>query len=251
MKHVKGVIMAGGMGTRFKPLSHYLQKCMIPIGIHEKPIMEYIVRLYEHHKINDLVLLVGYKHQQIQNYFNGGERFGVKMKYIVDDPNLKGSANATLNAYRQGAITEDDTAVIYYGDIISNIDLREMVEFHHESEAKATIALAPSLKINEGVADIKGGWIHKFREKPNLDLAISIGILILDGSVMPEMERLQGMGQHDSFDIMGDVVQHLVNSGEKVASYITEAFWYDMGSIERYERLSTEKIEEELGFLLK
>jgi len=103
MSNLKGVVMVGGLGTRFKPLTNYLQKCMIPIGRNEKPILEYIVRLYKHHDIEEMVLLAGYKHQQIRNYFNDGERFGVNISYVLDRPDLKGSANALLNAYWEGA----------------------------------------------------------------------------------------------------------------------------------------------------
>ena len=95
---VKGIVLAGGMGTRFRPLTNYVQKCMIPIGDKEKPILEYIIKLYKYHKINDLVLLVGYKFLQIENYFDRGERFGVNLNYIEDKPGWKGSANALLNA---------------------------------------------------------------------------------------------------------------------------------------------------------
>jgi len=108
---VKGVIMAGGVGTRFRPLTNYVQKCMIPIGDQQKPILEYVVRLYGYHGVRDLVLLVGYKHHQIENYFDGGDRFNVKMSYMLDAPDMVGSAGATLNAYRQGALTEEDTLV--------------------------------------------------------------------------------------------------------------------------------------------
>src|SRR4030042_188421 len=148
--------MAGGLGTRFRPLTEYFQKCMIPIGDHQKPILEYIVRLFGHHRVDDLVLLVGYKHQQIVNYFDHGQRFSVSMSYVLDDPKLKGSANALLNAYRQGALGKGDTLVIYYGDIVSNIDLRDMRRFHSEQGAVATIALAPSFVVNVGVADMEG-----------------------------------------------------------------------------------------------
>ena len=214
---VKGVIMAGGLGTRFRPLTEYFQKCMIPIGEQQKPIMEYIVRLFGHHKVDDLVLLVGYKHQQIENYFNHGQRFSVSMRYVLDDPNFKGSANALLNAYRQGAVGKGDTLIIYYGDIVSNIDLRGMLRFHSEQRSVATIALAPSFVVNVGVAEMEGPLIRRFKEKPTLPSAVSIGILVLDGSVMEEMERLHGQGVLESFDIMGDVVQYLVERGEKVA----------------------------------
>jgi mannose-1-phosphate guanylyltransferase len=247
---VKGVIMAGGMGTRFRPLTNYFQKCMIPIGDQQKPILEYVVRLYGYHGVKDLVLLVGYKHQQIKNYFDDGDRFNVKMSYMLDAPDMAGSAGATLNAYRQGALTEEDTLVVYYGDIVSNINLREMIRLHGESGAKVTVALAPEFQVNVGVAELDGSWIKSFKEKPRLKTAVSIGMLILDGSVLREMEELYSQGLFESFDLMGDVVQYLVDKKDKVAAYITEAFWYDVGSIERYERLSNERVSEELGFLL-
>jgi mannose-1-phosphate guanylyltransferase len=247
---VKGVIMAGGMGTRFRPLTNYFQKCMIPIGDQQKPILEYVVRLYGYHGVKDLLLLVGYKYQQIKNYFDNGERFNVKMSYMLDAPDMAGSAGATLNAYRQGALTEEDTLVVYYGDIVSNINLREMIRLHGESGAKVTVALAPEFQVNVGVAELDGSWIKSFKEKPRLKTAVSIGMLILDGSVLRMMEELYSQGLFESFDLMGDVVQYLVDKKDKVAAYITEAFWYDVGSIERYERLSNERVSEELGFLL-
>lgn len=247
---VKGVIMAGGMGTRFKPLSNYLQKCMIPIGDQEKPILEYIMRLYRHHGINDMVLLVGYRYLQIQNYFEKGERFGVNLEYVQDKPGWKGSANALLNAYKEGAFTNEDKLVVYYGDIVSNIDLCKLLEQHEETGASVTLALTTGLKINEGVGIVEGDWITEFKEKPRLDLRATIGIMVVDGSVVGDMEKMHKEGQYQSYDLMGDVVQHMVRDGKKVAAYQTDAFWYDIGSIERYERLSNEQLSEELGYLL-
>ena len=247
---VKGIIMAGGMGTRFKPLTNYFQKCMIPIGDKEKPILEYIIRLYRHHDIKDLVLLVGYRYLQIENYFDHGERFGVNLTYVQDKPGWKGSANAVLNAYNEGAFSKEDTLVVYYGDIVSNINLAELLKQHKETGAKATVALATGLKINEGTAEVEGNWITAVKEKPRLDTKASIGILVLEGSVMEDMLKLHEAGQFSSFDLMGDVIQYLVDRQQKVAAYLTNAFWYDVGSIERYERLSNERISEELGFLL-
>jgi len=247
---VKGIIMAGGVGTRFRPISNYFQKCMIPIGDQQKPILEYVVRLYSYHGIKDLLLLVGYKHQQIKNYFDNGERFGVKISYMLDNPDMIGSAGATLNAYRKGALTEKDTIVIYYGDIVSNINLREMIMFHEDMGAKVTVALAPDFQVNVGVAELDGDLITRFMEKPHLKRAVSIGILILDGSVLGEMEELYGQGMFESFDLMGDVIQYLVDRKDKVAAYITKSYWYDVGSIERYEKLSNGRVSEELGFLL-
>jgi mannose-1-phosphate guanylyltransferase len=247
---LKGIVMAGGFGTRFRPLTNYLQKCMIPIGDKEKPILEYTIRLYKYHKIIDIVLLVGYKYLQIENYFDHGERFNVNLNYIEDKPGWKGSANAILNAYNESAFKKDDTLVVYYGDIVSNINLTKLVEQHQKTGAKATIALTTGLKINEGTAEVKGDWVTKFREKPRLNTSASIGILVMNGSVINDMEQLHSEGHFESFDLMGDVIQYLVSKKDKIAAYLTEAFWYDVGSIERYERLSNKRLSEELGFLL-
>jgi mannose-1-phosphate guanylyltransferase len=247
---VKGIILAGGMGIRFRPLTNYLQKCMIPIGDKEKPILEYIIKICRYHKIKDIVLLVGYRYLQIENYFNQGERFGVNISYIEDNPAWKGSANAILNAYNEGAFTKKDTLVVYYGDIVSNINLSGLLKHHQSTGARATVALTTGLKINEGIAEVEGDWIKRFQEKPILDSRASIGVLVLDGSVIDDMEMLHKAGQFGSFDLMGDVIQYMVQQKNKVAAYITDAFWYDVGSIERYERLSNERISEELGFLL-
>lgn len=248
---LKGVVLAGGEGTRFRPLTYYFQKCMIPIGEEQKPILDYILRLLKYHGVKKTVLLVGYKHQQIENYFEHGERFGVEMNYVLDDPNLKGSANALLNAYKQGAIVDGDTLIVYYGDIISNLDISAMVKHHQSKGAEATLALAKRYNISVGKAELEGTRVTNFIEKPDLMQPVSIGILVLSGSMLREMSNLQQMGQFRSFDLMGDVISYLVQKGRKVEAYLTDAFWYDVGSIERYERLSPEKLSEVMGFLLK
>jgi len=248
---VKGVVLAGGEGTRFRPLTYYFQKCMIPVGEEQKPILDYILRLLKYHGVKEIVLLVGYKHQQIENYFDHGERFGVKMTYVLDDPNLKGSANALLNAYRKGAIADEDTLVVYYGDILSSLDIGAMVKHHQSKKADATLALASRYNISVGKAELDGTRITKFIEKPDLMQPVSIGILTLSGLILKEMVRLQQRGQFRSFDLMGDVISYLVQKGGRVEAYVTDAFWYDVGSIERYERLSPEKLSEVMGFLLK
>jgi mannose-1-phosphate guanylyltransferase len=245
---VKGIIMAGGEGKRFRPLSYYLQKCMIPVGFKEKPILEYIIRLLKHHNITDLKILTGYKSKQIENYFNAGSRFGVELKYILDNPDKKGSANSLLNAYEENAFSKSDTLVVYYGDILSNIDLSEALKQHLETKSLATIALAKGFGVNVGTADMKGLWIKKFVEKPILETPVSIGVLILNGQIITEMEKIYTKDK-ETFDLMGDVIQNLVEKNMKVSGYVTDAFWYDVGSIERFERISNDQINEALDFL--
>jgi mannose-1-phosphate guanylyltransferase len=245
----KGVILAGGQGTRFRPLTYYFQKCMIPVGDEQKPVLEYIVRLFAHHGINEIVLLVGYKHQQIKNYFNDGSRFGVHIEYVLDDPDFLGSANALVNAYREGALTTDDDLVVYYGDILSNFNLREMVTRHVQADAGATMALSNGFKIRVGTAEIVDGLISRFIEKPELELPVSVGMLVISGSVLEELNRLHEKDPKGSFDIMGDVIPYLIEKGIPVLPYISEDFWYDLGSLERYERFENEALDKNLSYL--
>jgi mannose-1-phosphate guanylyltransferase len=246
---LRGVILAGGEGTRLRPLTYYFQKCMIPVGDDQKPVLEYIVRLFSHHGIRDLVLLVGYKYQQVKNYFNDGDRFGVRLHYVLDRPAFKGSANAIVNAYRQGFVSEDDCLIVYYGDILSDFDLGEMASQHLESKAAATIALAKGFKVRVGTAEIEDGLVARFIEKPELDLPVSVGILTLSGKVLEEMDLLYEEDRKKTFDLMGDVIPHLIEKGLLVRPYISDAFWYDLGSLERYEIFENDGLCKRLDFL--
>jgi mannose-1-phosphate guanylyltransferase len=224
---------------------------MIPVGDEQKPVLEYIIRLFAHHGIDNLVLLVGYKHQQIRNYFDDGSRFGVHIEYVLDDPNFPGSANALVNAFREGVLARDDDLVVYYGDILSDFDLREMVTKHIQANAGATMALSNGFKIRVGTAEIVDGFISKFIEKPELELPVSVGMLVFSGSVLEELNHLHEMDPSESFDIMGDVIPHLLEKGIPVLPYISDAFWYDLGSLERYETFETEALDKNLSYLLE
>ena len=245
---VKGVVLAGGQGTRFRPLTYYFQKCMIPVGEDQKPVLDYIVRLFAVHDIRDLVLLVGYKHQQIKNYFNEGGRFGVDIRYILDEPEYKGSANAIVNALRLEEVSTEDILVVYYGDILSDLDLGEMVALHVEKKAAATVALAKGFRVRVGTADIDDGFITKFHEKPELEEPVSIGILVLGGPALKEMREMRTEAK-GSFDLMGDLIPRLIEKGMPVAAYVTDAFWYDLGSLERYERFENEGLDKNLDYI--
>ncbi|KON31508.1 hypothetical protein AC482_00525 [miscellaneous Crenarchaeota group-15 archaeon DG-45] len=248
-RSLKGVILAGGEGTRFRPLTYYFQKCMIPVGAEQRPVLEYTIRLFSHHGIRDVILLVGYKYRQIENYFGDGGRFGVSLSYVLDKPELKGSANALVNAYRLGAVSEEDCLIAYYGDIISNIDLRDLASQHLSSKSAATVALARGYRIRVGTADVRDGMITRFREKPELDSSVSVGVLALSGSMLEEVDRMSEAGR--PFDLMGDVIPRLIERGRPVGAYISDAFWYDLGSLERYESFENDGLSRELGFLLE
>ena len=247
----KGVVLCGGEGARLRPLTFYFQKTILPVGSSQRPVLEFVLRLLRHHGIREIVLLVGYKHEQIVNYFGHGERLGVRLTYVVDDPALGGTGGSLLNAYRQGILCESDRLLVYYADILSDIDLSSLLAYHERSGAVATLAVSRGYRVPVGVAQVDGeGRLLSVQEKPVLDLLVGMGILALEGETLPELEKLAGSGKR-SIDIMGDLLPHLIGAGKPVRAYVTSAFWYDMGSTEAYEKLRPEVVDEVLGFLLE
>jgi len=238
---VRGVVLAGGEGKRLRPLSYYFQKCMIPIGSTQKPLLEYIIHLLRRHGVVDIALLVGYKHEQIVNYFNGGERFGVTMTYVPDDPALKGTGGSLLHAYRRGLFAPQDTLLVYYGDIISAINITELVQRHRQRGAVATIALSNGYQVRVGVAEVTEGDVTGWTEKPTLNLNVGTGIMVLEASTLRELEPLHQ--QYENLDLMSHLIPRLIETEQIVHAYVTNAFWLDVGSTERYEKVDTELVD--------
>ena len=248
---MKAIIFCGGKGVRLRPLTYYLQKVMVPVGSEQRPIVEYVIRLLRYHKMDDIVLMVNYKANQIINYFDNGSRFKVKITFLHDNPKFSGTGGALLNAFFSGTISESETLLIYYGDIISNINLSELLNLHIKTDAAATVALSTDFPLRVGVAEImEDGQISRFVEKPCLDKPVSIGILALNGKVaLNHLKKL--MEKQNNLDIMGDLLPHLIVVGKRVQAYTTKASWYDLGTIERYEKLDNTFIDEELRYLLE
>jgi len=249
MSKVKGLVLCGGEGTRFRPITYYFQKTMIPVGLKQKPLLEYVVRLLEFHGIEDLVFLVNYKAEQIVNYFEEGSRFNVRISYVKDDPSSKGTAGSVLNAYKQGAVSMKDTLLVYYGDILTNMDLKDLLRYHRDKKSWATVALASGFTVRVGLADLDDdGKIHGFVEKPTLEKPVSVGIDVLKGETLEDMELLKK--EKRELDLMGEVIPYLVKAGKPVYGYVSDAFWYDVLSTEAYEKLSPKLVDEKFREIL-
>ena len=248
MGEVKGLVLCGGPGTRLRPITYYITKALIPVGLKQKPLLEYVVRLLKFHGVADMAFLVDYKAEQIVNYFDNGARFDVKISYIRDVPEFRGTAGSVLNAFKQGYATQSDTLLVYYGDIVTTMNLKKLLDFHRRKRSVATIALASGFTVRVGLADInRDGRLRGFEEKPKLEKPVSIGIMVLEGEVLKVIEGL--FSRKRGLDLMGDVVPHLVKQGKLVYGYLSDAFWYDVGSTEAYEKLDNQFIEKSLAFL--
>ena len=249
MTGTKGIVLCGGKGTRLRPLTNYIQKTMVPVGINQKPLLEYVVRLFKFHGIKDLVFLVNYKAEQIINFFEDGSRFDVNISYIKDDPHSKGTGGAILTAYNKGIINTNDTLLVYYGDIVTNMNLTNLLEFHNNKQAWTTIALSSGFKVRVGVARLDNkSKILGFEEKPILEKPVSIGISVLKGQMLEEMKKLKG--KNNELDFMGEVLPYLLKRKKPVYGYVSDAFWYDVLSTEAYEKLDPELVEEKFKTII-
>lgn len=222
------------MGTRFRPISNYIPKPMMPIGISEKPLLEYIVKLCVRNGIGEMIIVGGYKMHQIQNYFGDGSRFGAKITYVEDKQ--EGTAGSILRA----AHLVDKDFVVYYGDILSDINLREMVDFHRRSKAIATIAISRNVPLEVGVVKLKRNRIVDFVEKPNIGLFANIAIYVLNQRIMEYITELKREKQ--SIDFAKDVFPLLIRRKEKLVGYLTNCYWNDIGNLGKYEKLDHEEI---------
>lgn len=248
MDEVKALVLCGGKGKRLRPITYYLQKTMIPVGAEQKPLLEYIIRLLGFHNLDDITLLVNYKAEQIKNFFGDGARFGVKIRYVHDTHLPSGTGGSIINAYSQKIFDEKNVVLIYYGDIITNLNLKELIDFHKKKNAAATIALSSGFQVRVGLAELEeDSKIRAFIEKPKLEKPVSIGILVFEGSAFNETMNL--LGKKRTVDLMGDIIPLLIRTSKPVYGFVSNAFWYDVGSIEAYEKLNQKKMKENMAFL--
>jgi len=140
-------------------------------------------------------------------------------------------------------VSTTDTLLVYYGDIITNMNLTDLLQYHAAKQAWGTVALSSGFKVRVGLANLdKDGKILGFVEKPTLEKPVSVGISVLKGELLKDMKVLKGEKQE--LDLMGDVFPHLLEVGKAVYGYVSKAFWYDVLSTEAYEKLDPKLVDE-------
>jgi len=242
MENKQAMILCGGKGTGLWPITNYIQKTMLPIGPMDKPILEYIVRLLKRHKIYHIIMAIDYKGDQIKNYFDNGDRFGVNISYS-ERGKLHGTGNAILE------IKEElfcENFFVYYGDTISNINLSKMMRFHKRNESSLTLALTKGIPIDYGIVEVEGKKIRKFVEKPTLPRAGNIGIYILNKQVL-NLLRLKY--KKTEVDLSRDIIPYILKKTNNCYGYFIEDFWYDIESVTKYGNLKDINFEKNLSFL--
>lgn len=239
-------VLCGGRGERLRPLTDYFQKSMIPLGENKRPLLEYIVRLLAFHGVGSITMLAGYRMKEIHDYFKDGSRFGVRINYSKDPADGYGSLGALANALRSGSIPSCDILVVYYGDILSDLDITSLVRLHRGKGADATLVLSRGYTLPVGVAKVRNGRVRAMVEKPRMSLNVTMGCMALGPRAMGLAKRA---AKGPKGDLMSDFVPALLRKRYTVASFYTKGIWHDIGTLATYEKVNSELRDEMLSYL--
>ena len=225
---MQALILAGGKGTRLRPLTMHTPKPIVPIANH--PFLLYQLELLKRADVRDVILSLSYQPQKIEDKIGDGTDYNMRVSYTVEASPL-GTAGAVRNA--AGLITE--TTVVFNGDVLTDIDINEVVRFHRERAAVATIVLTPVANPTAyGLVetDKKDGRIRRFLEKPKPEEVtcdtINAGIYILEPRV------LEYIPEGEPFMFEYGVFPQLLERKEPFFAYIWRGYWRDIGTASSY-----------------
>ena len=220
---MKAVILAGGEGTRLRPLTCNTPKPMMPLV--NKPMMEHIVALLALHGFDEIVVTVAFLANQIRDYFGDGSDFGVSMRYATEDTPL-----GTAGSVRNASAELDDTFLVISGDVLTDIDLTAFVKAHRDASASASIALKHvDNPLEFGIVITQSdGSIERFLEKPSwgevFSDTINTGIYVLEPDVF------DFIADNEVVDFSGDVFPALLEAGHTMHGHVIDDYWEDVGT---------------------
>jgi len=221
---VKTVILAGGTGTRLRPLTYKTPKPMLPLG--KKPILEHLIDWNKKNGIKSIVLCVSYLRENIENYFKDGEKFGVNIEYAISNKPL-----ATAGQLKTAEEFIDDTFVCMYGDSIFDFSLRNMIKQHKTKKAFVTMGLNEyKTNLEYGVINTsKTGKVLSWEEKPEIKANINIGCYVMEPNVLKYIPKNKPYG-------MDDVIKKAMNKKKLVNGFVTKKSFTDIGNKESYNQ---------------
>jgi mannose-1-phosphate guanylyltransferase / phosphomannomutase len=228
---MRAIIMAGGFGTRLRPLTANLPKPMVPMM--NKPMIEHIISLLKRHGLENIVVSLFFQPDAIINYFGDGSSMDVKLNYVKADTDY-GTAGSVRNAISVLGL-KDEQVLIISGDVLTDINLSNAIEFHNKRKSKATIVLTRSknpLQFGIVITNEKGK-ITRFLEKPTwgevFSDTINTGIYIL------EPEVLNMIPYREEFDFSKDLFPAMLEKEMGLYGYITDGYWRDVGNLNEYQ----------------
>jgi mannose-1-phosphate guanylyltransferase/phosphomannomutase len=224
---MRAVVMAGGQGTRLRPLTTARPKPMVPVA--NRPMMEHVLELLSAHRFNDLLVTLQYLPDVIRNHFGDGSDFGSKITYSVEEKPL-----GTAGSVKRLEQLLEGTFLVFSGDVVTDINLSEVVKFHKKKGAIATITLTrvPNPLEYGIVITNEEGRIENFLEKPSwgevFSDTINTGIYVLEPEALKYVKRGQ------EFDFSKELFPLLLKQGEALYGYTSTGYWCDIGNIQQY-----------------
>jgi NDP-sugar pyrophosphorylase family protein len=233
---MKAIILAGGKGARLVPYTTILPKPLMPIG--DMPILEVMLLQMKSAGIKQVVLTVGHLSELLRSFFKDGSHLGIDITYSYEDFPL-GTAGPI--ALVDGI---EETFLVSNGDVLTTLDLKDLIKFHQEQKAIATIAAHHrQSKIDLGVIEKDGDYrITGYIEKPVYDFLVSMGIYVFEPAVIPYITRNEYLD-------FPDLVKRLIAAGERVVGYEFNGYWEDLGRPDDYARASKDFVERREEFL--
>src|SRR5947209_84999 len=225
---MKAVVMAGGEGTRLRPMTSSMPKPLLPVL--NRPIMEHVLRLLRRHGITETVVTVQFLASLIRNYFGDGDELGMSLTYATEETPL-GTAGSVKNA--EDAL-RDDTFLVISGDALTDFDLTALMDYHREKGALVTVCLARvenPLEFGITILD-DDGKVNRFLEKPTWGQVFSD--TVNTGIYVMEPEVFDYVPAGESVDWSGDVFPKMLEDGKPVYGYVAEGYWEDVGTHESY-----------------
>ncbi len=241
---MKAIIIAGGLGTRLRPLTYNRPKPIVSLA--NKPFILYQIELLKKYGIKDIILNLHYLSSSIELLLGKGESLGVNLRYSMEEIPL-GTAGAVKNAEK---FFDDEPIIVFNGDILTDVNLSELVKFHKSKNAKVTLTLTkvPDPSAYGLVLTDRDGRVNSFVEKPVWGTAsgnnINAGIYII------EPEVFSGVPKGKTYSFERQLFPGLLEAGERMFAKVTDAYWMDIGSPAKYLQAHRDILNEEVSVAL-
>ncbi len=224
----KAVILAGGKGTRLRPLTYAVPKPLLPIN--GRPMLEHIITHLKRYGIKDFIITVGYLGYQIKNYFGDGSEIGVKIEY-AEEKEPRGTAGCLIPLKEK----LKDTFILHAGDNITTLDFSKFLEYHKEKKGIITLAVTEiEIPIEYGVVEFDENMVMTaFKEKPVIRKYISSLIMAVEPKIF------EYIPENGFANISDHVFPELLKHGEKIVVYPFQDFWMDVGRPDDYTKVNS------------
>jgi histidinol-phosphate phosphatase family protein len=230
---MKAVITAGGLGNRLKPITDKIPKPLVEVK--GKPIIQHQIEWLKKYGIKDILITVGYKHKQIIDYFGNGSKFGVKLNYFIEEKPIGNAGAFTIGENKKWL---DETFIVIFGDVLTNLDIYNLLDFHNSKKSDLTIVLQRRESLSSAVKIDSNNMLTLFIDRPKEIIKNTFNnasIYLINENIK---EHIKG---NLPLDFSKDIFPYLVNNGFPIYGFVNDKFyWREVGVIDRLNRVNSE-----------